>query len=253
MLQDSIITMRNGRYCLPVKAEYRSSFRGMLHDQSATGSTLFIEPAAIVKLNNDIRQLELKEQEEIDKILADLSNLAAEQSFFLAQNYRVLCELDFIFARAMLSKHMRGTRPIFPTEGYIEIKKGRHPLIDPRKVVPIDIHIGRDFSLLVVTGPNTGGKTVSLKTVGLFCLMGQAGLHIPAFDNSCLKIFDEIYADIGDEQSIEQSLSTFSSHMVNTVSILEKADADSLVLFDELGAGTDPTEGAALGTAILSN
>lgn len=253
MLQDSIITMRNGRYCLPVKAEYRSSFRGMLHDQSATGSTLFIEPAAIVKLNNDIRQLELKEQEEIDKILANLSNLAAEQSFFLAQNYRVLCELDFIFARAMLSKHMRGTRPIFPTEGYIEIKKGRHPLIDPKKVVPIDIHIGRDFSLLVVTGPNTGGKTVSLKTVGLFCLMGQAGLHIPAFDNSCLKIFDEIYADIGDEQSIEQSLSTFSSHMVNTVSILERADADSLVLFDELGAGTDPTEGAALATAILSN
>ena len=204
-------------------------------------------------MNNDIRQLELQEQEEIDKILADLSNLAADQSFFLAQDYRVLCELDFIFARAMLSKKMRGTRPLFPAEGYIEIKKGRHPLIDKKKVVPIDIHIGKDFSLLVVTGPNTGGKTVSLKTVGLFCLMGQAGLHIPAFDNSCLKIFDEIYADIGDEQSIEQSLSTFSSHMVNTVSILEKADSNSLVLFDELGAGTDPTEGAALATAILAN
>ena len=204
-------------------------------------------------MNNDIRQLELQEQEEIDKILADLSNLAADQSFFLAQDYRVLCELDFIFARAMLSKKMRGTRPLFPAEGYIEIKKGRHPLIDEKKVVPIDIHIGKDFSLLVVTGPNTGGKTVSLKTVGLFCLMGQAGLHIPAFDNSCLKIFDEIYADIGDEQSIEQSLSTFSSHMVNTVSILEKADSNSLVLFDELGAGTDPTEGAALATAILAN
>lgn len=252
LLQDGVITMRDGRYCLPVKAEYKASFPGMVHDQSATGATLFIEPMSVVRLNNEIRELESEEKREIEKVLRTLSDALLPYSAEILRDIRLLAQLDFSFAKAKLSHAMQATQPVFNDRFYIHIKDGRHPLIDPKRVVPISIYLGDTFELLIITGPNTGGKTVCLKTVGLFQLMGQSGLFIPAFEGSELGVFREIFADIGDEQSIEQSLSTFSAHMTNTVRILEQADAHSLCLFDELGAGTDPTEGAALAMAILN-
>ncbi len=253
ILQDALITMRNGRYCVPVKAEYKSSFQGMIHDQSSSGSTLFIEPMAVVNLNNHLKELDIQEQAEIEKILKNLSLEVGANTRDLEENLKILTRLDFIFAKAKYAKDYMGTEPVFNSEGIIDIKQARHPLLDPKTVVPIHIYLGEDFRMLLITGPNTGGKTVSLKTVGLFQLMGQAGLHIPAFEGSRLSVFSDVFADIGDEQSIELNLSTFSSHMTNIIHIIKEAGPDSLVLFDELCGGTDPTEGAALAVSILDD
>ena len=253
ILQDALVTMRNGRYCVPVKSEYKNTFQGMIHDQSSSGSTLFIEPMAVVNLNNHLKELDIEEQAEIEKILKNLSVQTAQHSRNIEENLKILTNLDFIFAKAKYAKDYMGSEPVFNQEGVIDIKQARHPLLDPRTVVPIHIYIGEDFKMLLLTGPNTGGKTVSLKTVGLFQLMGQAGLHIPAFEGSRLAVFSDVFADIGDEQSIELNLSTFSSHMTNIIHIIREAQPDSLVLLDELCSGTDPTEGAALAISILED